>query len=283
MIDIHAHILPKMDDGADSLDTFFQMIDIASKDGIKTIIATPHFLEGRFENKFEDVKSSVETVLTMLKEKNLDINIIPGQEVMISQNLIKHFQNQLVQPIQNTNYMLLELPFNEIPSYTFDILYELKIRKIIPILAHPERYVEIIKNPSKINQFIEEGCLFQLNASSILGHHGKDIKKTAETLIKYNIIDFVASDCHDVKYRKPKIKESIELIKQINIGIYNKIFLNTEKLIKNEKISSNAQKIIKQKRFFDFFKRGWSCEGKKGHNTSRGAWDKVFAGDKSST
>jgi protein-tyrosine phosphatase len=256
MIDIHAHILPKIDDGADSLDTFFQMIDIASKDGIKTIIATPHFLEGRFENKFEDVKSSVETVLTMLKEKNLDINIIPGQEVMISQNLIKHFQNQLVQPIQNTNYMLLELPFNEIPSYTFDILYELKIRKITPIIAHPERYVEIIKNPSKINQFIEEGCLFQLNASSILGHHGKDIKKTAETLIKYNIIDFVASDSHDVKYRRPKIKESIEFIKQINIDIYNEILINTEKLIKNEKISSKAQKISTKKSFFDFFKRG---------------------------
>ncbi|WP_446715369.1 CpsB/CapC family capsule biosynthesis tyrosine phosphatase [Caloramator sp. Dgby_cultured_2] len=67
--------------------------------------------------------------------------------------------------------------FFELPDYTFDIIYELRIKNLIPILCHPERYAFIINSPENINKFIDEGCLFQINSGSILGHFGREVQK----------------------------------------------------------------------------------------------------------
>ncbi|SEF56155.1 protein-tyrosine phosphatase [Caloramator fervidus] len=254
MLDIHSHIIPKMDDGADSLETFLEMAKIAQDDGIKMIVATPHFLEGKYENSFDDIQKSVLDLNNYIKRKNINIEIIAGQEVMISKNLISYLEEGLISPIKDTNYILIELPFDKIPSYTFDVLYELKIRNIIPIIAHPERYLEIIKNPEKINDFIDEGYLFQLNSSSFIGLFGKDVKNTAEKLLRYNVIDFLGSDSHDAKYRKPKIKNALERIKEINKDAYERIILNS-RLFKTGEVKSRPEKVKNKKSIFSFLLR----------------------------
>ncbi|MDO6355950.1 hypothetical protein Q3V94_12880 [Caloramator sp. CAR-1] len=256
MLDIHSHIIPEIDDGADSFEIFFEMAKIAQEDGVETIVATPHFIAGRYETDYETVKKHVNDLNLYLKNQNIQINILAGQEILISKDLLSYLHQGLISPINDTNYMLVELPFDEIPKYTFDILYELKIKNITPIVAHPERYLEIIKQPEKINDFIDEGCLFQINSSSLLGYFGKDVKNTATLFLKHNIVDFIGSDCHDSIRRKPKVNEALNIIKNTKRDVYEKILLNSKSFLQNESITTSAEKIKPKKSFFSFFLRG---------------------------
>ena len=132
-------------------------------------------------------------------------------------------------------------------SWEVQYIYELRIRGIIPIIAHPERYSEVIRNPEVLNDFIEEGCLFQLNAGSIRGDFGKDSKKTAELLVKNGVYSFVGSDAHNNSFRRTGIKEECKEVFKRNIDL-RKIFMeNSIKLLNNEEIEFTGN-LIKKKR-----------------------------------
>lgn len=209
MVDLHCHILPGIDDGAKNEKDFFDMINIAIKDGISLIITTPHHSR-HFTNKISDVRDMVKRYNEILSEKNLNIKLVAGQEVHIRSNLIEMLDNGDIQPIENTNYMLIEFPFDKLPSYAIDIIYELRVRGIIPIIAHPERYTYVMNDETLLNDFIREGCLFQINAISLRGDFGKKVKATADKLVKNNIVDFIASDSHNTGKKAPIISDVIK-------------------------------------------------------------------------
>jgi protein-tyrosine phosphatase len=253
MIDIHCHILSEVDDGPVSSNETLEMLKIAVENGIKKIIATPHYYSGVFNNNFDDVSIKVQCLNNEILEQNLSIEVLTGQEIFLDNNVLKNHKAGLIKGLNNTKYMLLELPFDNCPHYTLDILYELRVMGIIPIIAHPERYLFIINNLSFINNFIDEGCLFQINSNSLTGELGKSAKKTAYALLRHGIIDFIATDAHDKTFRKPEIRSAFDIIRNIDNELANKLLVNAENLISNMDIISDYEK-LKTTKVFKLFK-----------------------------
>ncbi|MEY8764367.1 MULTISPECIES: tyrosine-protein phosphatase [Clostridium] len=254
MVDIHSHILPGIDDGSKSMEQTVKMLKLTEADGVKTIAATSHFYRGYYENSCSDIKKLVEKVKAEAERENINVDIVPGQEVMLDRYSLEYYKSGRIGCIGNTDYMLVEFPMIDMPEDAMDIIYELQIRGVHPILAHPERYRYIIGNPSKINEFLNEGCLLQVNTGSIKGIFGKKVKNTARILIKSGISSFIASDAHSMGGRRPGISTAIEMASEIDRGICGRVEKNCEKLLENQLIDPPDNRIKEKKRIFSFFR-----------------------------
>jgi protein-tyrosine phosphatase len=252
MIDIHSHILPGIDDGADTIETTIEMLKVVQADGIKTIFATPHYYRGHFDNDYKQVKKYVNEIRNWISLSNSDIQIeiLPGQEVFISNYTLMLYKEGIIGTLNNTRYMLVELPFDNLDNTTLDVLYELRLLGVIPIIAHPERYSYIIEKPSSINQLISEGCLFQINSGNILGGINKQAKRTADILIKHGICDFIASDVHRIGNRYSRVYSAYEKVKKDNSKLGKSLMDNMQKLIENTYIEHSSEKIKEKRNLF---------------------------------
>lgn len=255
MIDIHCHIISGIDDGSKDMDCSIEMAKMAYEDGTKKIIATPHFYAGRYENSFETIENNLAILNKELKSRNIDLDIFPGQEVFLEKNLLNLYKDRTLNTLNKSKYMLIETEFIKYPKEHIELIYELKVQGITTIIAHPERYAYAHKNLEILNDFIEEGCLFQLSAGSILGLYGKDCEKTSKALIENGLCDFVASDAHGIGKRNPKLGECYRFMEQNYKEVYYDISKNAEDLIEGREIEKYHKKIKnKKKSFFSFFK-----------------------------
>lgn len=251
MIDIHSHIISGIDDGSKSDIMSLEMLKISERCGVKAIVATPHFMKGRFNYEYADVKIEVDKLKTLAKENYIEIDIYSGQEVYYSRDLIKYYNDNLIGTINDTKYMLIELPMLDFNlDEVVDSIYELQIRGVIPIIAHGERYKPFIKKPSLINKLIDEGYLFQLNTGSITGQFGKDVKKTAELYLKNGIYSFIGSDGHRDKGRSTDINDFIDLLDNDEIKTFEK---NSYKMLKDEDVEFTGIKLKEKKGLFSSF------------------------------
>ena len=241
MVDIHSHILAEIDDGSKDMEMTINMLKKAEKSGTTDIIATPHFMRGRFEVEYNEVLKKVEELKEISRENNIDINIYSGQEIYYNKNMLEYYNDNMIGTINNTKYMLIELPMLEFNiDEVINTIYELQIRGITPIIAHPERYKPFIKKPSMINTFIKEGMLFQLNAGSITGAFGKDVKKTANKYLENNIYSFIGSDAHRDIGRDTDIKQALDILE----------ISQRKEFIDNGKLTRKFYKIISFKYLF---------------------------------
>lgn len=250
MIDIHSHILNDIDDGSKAIEMSINMLKKAELSGTTDIIATPHFMRGRFEVEYNEVVKRVEKLKEISRENNIDINIYSGQEVYYSRNILEYYNDKLIGTINNTKYMLIELPMLEFNlDEVINTIYELQIRGIKPIIAHPERYKAFIKKPSMINALIKEGMLFQLNGGSITGSFGKDVKKTAIKYLENNIYSFIGSDAHRDNGRDTDMTEALKALERTQRNSFEE---NGKAMLKNEDIDFNGT-LVKEKKFLGIF------------------------------
>lgn len=251
MVDLHSHIIWDIDDGSKSKEMTINMLKIAEENGTKKIVATPHFYRGVWESSCAEVKEKVEKVKDLAKENNINIEIYNGQEVYYSEKILDYYNEGFIGTINNSRYMLIELPMKEFNiGEVVDNIYELQLKGIVPILAHPERYVTFIKNPILINKFIREGFLFQLNAGSLVGHFGKHTKKTAEIFIENKIYSFIGSDGHRDEKRDTNLNIGISAIKKINSEYIDIVNDNGEKAIENKEIKFLGGTVKESKKGF---------------------------------
>lgn len=248
MIDIHSHILPGLDDGSQDIETSLSMLKIAQKSGTDTMIATPHYFAGYYETESDKILQHVKELNEKTRENNINVKILPGEEICIDNHTVDLFEKGSIISLNDTSYMLLEFPLDKLPKNAEDVFYELSIRGVKPILAHPERYLFFIQKPSLINDFIGE-CYFQINTGSIKGIFGKKVQKTALIYMEHGLCNFIASDAHSTGRRCPGvIKEGI------NEAVYENIKANAEALINDKDIITDAQK-IKERSFFSFLRK----------------------------
>ena len=184
MIDIHSHILPGIDDGSKDMEMSIKMLKMAEEKGTKTIVATPHYIRGRYENHYENIFDLHQEVKVAAKNAGLKIEVLLGQEVMLDKYALNLCKEKKIRGINGTSYMLIEFPMDKLPNDAIDLIYELRVIGIKPIIAHPERYEYIMDSLPNINDFISEGCLFQINAGSLQGLFGKKVQKCAKLLVK---------------------------------------------------------------------------------------------------
>lgn len=257
MIDVHSHIIPSIDDGSKNIDITLSMLKRAHRSGTKKIIATPHFFKGYWTEKYDVVKGKVEEINALAKKNNIDIEVFAGQEIFFNQYLLDDYLNGDIGTLNGSRYMLIEFPMDKINfSKAIDILYELKIRKIVPVIAHPERYIDFINNPEKVNGFIDEGYLFQLNSGSITGLFGKDVQKTAEIFLENNLYSFIGSDAHGEGNRNTNLSEACSRIDELSRGMSKVFEYNGVALLNDEKVEFRGAHIKKKKKgLFSFFKR----------------------------
>ena len=193
MIDIHSHVIPMVDDGSKNFMVTERMLEEASKAGFKEIFATPHYFDEK-SIKREDMLVHFNELKKLAT--SYGINLLLGNEVFVSHDLPSLVKDKVVSCMNDSRYLLFELPRNNDINYLQDVLFELSSMDIVPILAHPERYRFVIENPESLIELSNYGLLFQGNSGSILGDYGEVVKKTAITLLKMNIYQFLGSDAH---------------------------------------------------------------------------------------
>ncbi|MFO7814944.1 MAG: CpsB/CapC family capsule biosynthesis tyrosine phosphatase [Halanaerobiales bacterium] len=183
MINIHNHLLPEVDDGPQSQEETLEIIKVAEEYEVHKIVATPHYLEGKYELKVQAIRKKMKALNDKLKQNNIRVEILPGNEVFISENIVKKIKEEDILSINNSKYILLEIPMGHIPDYLDLLFYDLRVLGYKPIIAHPERNKKVIKNPDILYKWVKDGIIFQLNAGSLFGVYGSEVKKTAFELV----------------------------------------------------------------------------------------------------
>jgi len=212
MIDLHVHILPGLDDGPESWDKALEMCRVAREDGIQTICATSHIMPGIYDNDRSKILGSVNSLRDRLGEEGLNIKIVPGAEVYISEGLMEGIESERLLTINDmSRYLLLEFSLQSVPPQARDIILKLKLKGITPILAHPERNQNVIKDPDLVYDLVIGGALVQANAGSLLGKFGRDVMETARKLLRRNLVHVIASDAHSPHGRPPVLSEGLRV------------------------------------------------------------------------
>lgn len=198
MIDIHCHLLPCVDDGAKSWDVTLEMCRLAQQDGVAHIVVTPH---ANYKYRYD--RGLHQALLDELRSRAPGLTFSLGCDFNLS---YENIEDAMVHPeryaIADTRYMLVEL--SEFSAFNVpQTLYQLQTAGLVPIVTHPERNPVVLANPGLLTEFADVGCLFQITANSLTGSWGKASKKTCETMLKNNMVHFIASDAHGVKNRPP--------------------------------------------------------------------------------
>lgn len=228
MIDMHTHILPNIDDGSESMEETIRMLKEAKEAGFTDIITTSHYIENSYDITKRERKNIINEIKSKLDIENINIKLYNGAEAYISNNIYELIEKEELPTLNNSKYLLMELPMNNKVLYLENVIYSLESKGITPIIAHPERYSYVQKDIKFVEELVERGVLFQANYGSIIGKYGNDASKSVKKLLKKKLIHFLGTDTHKSnsiytqmniilkKLEKITGKEYLELLSVIN-------------------------------------------------------------------
>lgn len=195
-IDIHTHILPGLDhDGPPDMNSALDLARAMVEHGFDTVVATPHSLEGR--PCPADILHCLEEFRQKLAKLRIPLRVLPGSEHAVEPGLLEMVQCGEVLTLNNTRYLLLELPpLQPLPPYFETLLFELRTRGYFPVLAHPERVDVLVKDFDLIHRLVASGILTQLTLGSLAGLYGRMIRQAALKMITRDLAHFAATDAH---------------------------------------------------------------------------------------
>lgn len=230
MIDLHCHILQGLDDGPQTMEESIRMCRVAYQDGIRTIVATPHTLNGVYQNGRSTILNGIEELCFELRAQTseLPLRILPGSDVHLCEETLKQFdQGQLITLGDGGKFLLIEFPFQTIPRKAEEILFQFIARRIIPIISHPERNFEIRTRPNRYYEMIKMGCLGQVTAMSLTGDFGPKVRQLAERLLRHRLVHLIASDAHSSNGRPPILSAALKAASKV-VGKEEAIRMVTE-------------------------------------------------------
>ena len=206
--DIHCHILPGLDDGPEHLGQSIEMCRQAAADGIRTIVATPHF-NGVYHPEPETVQRAASELRAAIAQEGLPLDIVLGADVAAG----TCFDNLLTERPYLTiggqgKYILLEPPPDTMPDWMNDIVFELRVSGLGVIITHPERNLDVQREPGRILPLVQSGVMVQITADSVVGNLGRAAKKCASALLKMNAVHFIATDAHSPEFRFPHLRDA---------------------------------------------------------------------------
>jgi protein-tyrosine phosphatase len=243
MIDVHSHIIPGIDDGAKDLETALSMLKMAAADGITEIVATPHVIEGEWLPKWEKIVSSCLELHQIGIEAGLNLRIYPGAEVALTSEVLNKITGPGPYCINETSYILVELPTMEVPISAEESFFKLRVKGLVPLLAHPELNEELNHNFKRLEEWVRKGILLQVNAGSIEGRRGKKAMKFARKLLLNNMVYCIGSDSHGIHSRLPQLSSATAKIRKL-IGVEKTDSLineNPQIILHNQKTNSQHE------------------------------------------
>ena len=215
VIDVHAHILPGVDDGAKNISMTMDMLIKSSKAGVKKVVATPHFYPWGEQTAPGDIRKLCKEIQEKLQmEQGIEMEIYPGQEVFYQVGMVEELKTGTVLTLADSRYVLLEFMPDENFSVIYHAVRELINSGYIPVLAHVERYV-CLKKTDNLLMLKDCGAWFQMNIDSIKGGLFSKIGNWSRKLLKDEMIDIVSSDMHNTEVRGPYTKEKKEMLLKI--------------------------------------------------------------------
>ena len=235
IIDVHSHILPGIDDGAQDWDTSMQMLVQSSKEGVQKVVATPHYYPWRANAPVDTIRLLCQEAMERLRaDYDIDMDIYPGQEVLYGMGVLEDLKAGKILTLADSRYVLVEF----MPDETFSVLYhavrELMSAGYIPVLAHVERY-DCLQQMDNFHSLKAGGALFQMNASAVSGGILSRKSRWSKKILKAGLIDYIASDMHNLTSRGPCTKEKIELIQKVLESEYLEklLYVNPGKILED--------------------------------------------------
>lgn len=214
--DLHSHILPGFDDGAGDTDEFLEMARVAVAGGTAHMAATPHYDLESPSMHVGTVQAAVNDHLELLRSRGIPLSLVPGVEVRVNAALFRLArENGDLSELSlggAGGFILVDLPLFDLPVAMNDIIFQVQLCGITPILAHPERNRRLVKHPETIREMADRGVEMQVNSGSLEGIYGKEAQRAAFSLLKEGVARLVASDAHQVSGRSPNLSGAAEII-----------------------------------------------------------------------
>ena len=214
MVDIHAHILPGLDDGADRTLTSLRMAELAVRSGVTDLIATPHSNQrGRFENyASESLTAQFHRLKEAVSREKLDLRLHLGMEVYATSDLTQLYRDGMLLTLAGSRYLLMEFNFHDDAYYMERVLRDVLDLGVTPILAHPERYQALQALPDIMVDWVRCGVHLQINKGSLSGFFGRESFRLAVTMLEHDLESFVASDAQRADQRTPVLLDTYRWI-----------------------------------------------------------------------
>jgi protein-tyrosine phosphatase len=214
MIDLHSHILPGVDDGAETLEDALAMARMAAADGTRVLCATPHVTTRAELAGAGMIPGRVAALQADIDAAGISLRLAQGAEVFPMDGIAEALEAGAPLTLGNGGrYMLVDLPFSLLPPWLGQFLFGLQTHNITPILAHPERVLPVQCDVTIIESYVRRGILLQVNAGSILGRHGAQAAETGLTLLRLHWAQFLASDAHSPRSRRPGLSAAVQILR----------------------------------------------------------------------
>ena len=205
--DIHCHVLPYVDDGAEHSAEMEELLVSSAKQNVRVLCLTPHFRSGMFTSEDETVLHRFEQAKTFVEDRRLPLKLYLGREYYCDRTFLERLEMRTVIPLGEGNTLLVEFSSRYDTETILKYLEHVQQAGYRPLVAHVERYPAISGDTDQVERLIAAGAMVQVNAGSLLGREGHRQKAFGWKLVKQGLVDVVASDCHDPSYRPPELGE----------------------------------------------------------------------------
>lgn len=240
MVDIHSHILPGFDDGADTMIEALAMARLAVSGGTKAMVVTPHcnipYMYDNFSG--ERLKESFNGFKKALAASDISLRVYLGAEVFVTDGVTELLRKGRLNTLNGGRYMLVEFSFDETPEYMDEMLGRIMAEGVIPVVAHPERYYATFDYPEIIYNWIRMGCRIQVNKGSLLGRFGREVEVVSRVLLGHRLVHCIASDAHASWRRTPYLADVKEYVTDLYNSEYADVLLkyNPHRIIMDKDI-----------------------------------------------
>ena len=238
-VDIHCHIMPGVDDGARSEEMALAMIRIAVAEGAEHIILTPHHKPGYHNVSAAGIVSRTKALQALCDAEEIKVALHTGCELYYYSEALPMIEERAIAPLAGSQYLLCEFyptdPFAQIRSAVYDLLGT----GVKPVIAHVERYAEVVQDIDRVRELIDMGAFIQVNAATITGRYGRGLKSFAKRLLREELVDFVATDAHNTEGRAPHLTEAHRYVAAKYGAAYAKeiFYENAMRVIRHEDIT----------------------------------------------
>lgn len=191
------------------------MCRIAVEDGIRIVVATPHMLNGMFPVERGDVLEGVQRISGALREASISLQILPGADVHMHSSVLSCLdRGDLVTVGDLGRHLLLELPQDIVPEGTREVLFQVQLKGVTPIITHPERNIAIQQDPAILHDLVSAGSLTQITAGSLTGAFGTRVRDCSLRFLRSRTAHLVSTDAHNTGRRSPRLSEAVQLVQE---------------------------------------------------------------------
>lgn len=225
LVDIHCHIIPYVDDGANNMEEAVKMLKMEYAEGVRTIIATPHFRFKMFETPRADVIKQFLILREEAKKIGDGIDMYLGCEFHSNMDMVKLLREKKISTMGGSRFVLTEFSGAADFTYIRERILSLVSAGYRPIIAHIERISCLRKDLELIEELVELGAKVQVNTESITGSFMT--KRFCKKLMQEDLLHFVGTDCHGTSYRVPKMQDAYKYVaKKFGREYADEIFIN---------------------------------------------------------